>query len=100
MSETLEEVLSREAELKRRLAREKAGHRTEAEKQRLRELHFMRCPKCGNDLEEVVLREVRIDKCFHCNGLWLDAGELDQLVERSHDDLRAVAEVFRPKKPG
>ena len=99
MSDERELLIAREAGLKRKLFREKIEHMTEAEKQRLREVHFMRCPKCGFELEEIQLRGVKIDKCFGCNGLWLDAGELEELTTRQHEDLQAVADVFRTQLP-
>jgi len=43
--------------------------------------HWMKCPKCGIDLEEVKYQEVMIDRCNKCQGIWLDAGELDLLVK-------------------
>lgn len=46
----------------------------------LRQLHYMHCPKCGVDLEEIVFRGVRIDKCFGCGGVFLDDGELEELA--------------------
>jgi Zn-finger nucleic acid-binding protein len=39
----------------------------------------MRCPKCGSELQEVAFGDVRVDKCFRCEGLWLDKGELEKL---------------------
>jgi hypothetical protein len=41
----------------------------------------MKCPKCGSDLEEINYENVMIDKCKDCNGIWLDAGEIDLLTE-------------------
>jgi hypothetical protein len=96
----LEARIAEEAALKRRLAHDKAMQMSDAEKHRLRELHFMRCPKCGLELEEIVLRGVHLDKCFGCNGLWLDAGELEELTGRAHEDLQAVADVFRSNTSG
>ena len=40
----------------------------------------MRCPKCGSELAEVQFRAVKVDKCFSCNGVFLDDGELEQLT--------------------
>src|SRR5262249_32654029 len=88
MSDDREIQIARDAALKRKLFSEKVSAMSVAEKQRLRELHFMRCPKCGLELEEIVLRGVRIDKCFGCGGLWLDAGELEELTQREHADLQ------------
>ena len=50
------------------------------ERDRLRALHWMRCPKCGAELSEVQFRSVRVDKCFTCGGVYLDDGELEQLT--------------------
>lgn len=52
----------------------------EQERERLRQLHFMHCPKCGAELSEVVFRGVKVDKCFGCGGVYLDDGELEQLA--------------------
>ena len=44
----------------------------------------VRCPKCGGALEEISYEEVQIDRCTKCNGVWLDAGELERLTK--HED--------------
>lgn len=49
-----------------------------------RRTHYMKCPKCGADLSETPLGEVRVDVCGECRGIWLDAGELD-LVRKVQD---------------
>jgi len=51
------------------------------ERQKLRDLHHMHCPKCGMDLATIRLRGVEVDACGACGGLWLDAGELEKLQE-------------------
>jgi uncharacterized protein with PIN domain len=49
----------------------------EDEKKRLKELHFMRCPKCGMQLVEIDYKTLKIDRCTACDGVWMDAGELE-----------------------
>lgn len=49
----------------------------EEEKKRLQELHFMSCPKCGMKLVEIDYKGIKIDRCSGCEGVWLDAGELE-----------------------
>jgi uncharacterized protein len=44
-----------------------------------RKAHFMKCPKCGADLQEQSVEHSKIDVCPECHGMWLDAGELDLL---------------------
>ena len=41
---------------------------------------FMRCPKCGAALQEIVFQTVQIDQCTSCHGVWFDAGELDRVT--------------------
>jgi hypothetical protein len=50
------------------------------ERDELRALHWMRCPKCGTELVEIKFRGVKVDKCFGCGGVYLDDGELEQLA--------------------
>lgn len=40
----------------------------------------MRCPKCGDLLQETLLHQVKIDACSGCGGIWLDQGEWEMLV--------------------
>jgi Zn-finger nucleic acid-binding protein len=44
----------------------------------------MICPACKNAMITLELVEVEIDHCVHCGGIWLDAGELELLVEDRH----------------
>jgi len=40
------------------------------------------CPRCGTELLRVtsaIKRQVTVDKCGDCGGVWLDGGELDAL---------------------
>lgn len=46
-----------------------------------RRKHFMKCPKCGADLQEQTLKQVKVDVCPECKGLWLDAGELELVAK-------------------
>lgn len=68
---------AREARLKRHAERE--AHEKAEERQRKKALHFMKCPKCGHDLEAETLDGIEIDRCTFCEGYFLDAGEIEQL---------------------
>jgi len=41
----------------------------------------MRCPKCGMQLVEIDYRTIKIDRCTACDGVWLDAGELEGIFK-------------------
>jgi Transcription factor zinc-finger len=71
-----------------RRERERAEREAASELKRLRELHDMKCPKCGHDLEEEDLGGVKVDRCTHCEGVFFDAGELDQLFEKKAEERR------------
>jgi Zn-finger nucleic acid-binding protein len=50
----------------------------------------MDCPSCGNAMITLELADVEIDHCVACGGIWLDAGELQLLM----DDSRKAAELL------
>jgi hypothetical protein len=88
-----EEYFARQ-ELERR--REMERERQIKERESERTLHFMRCPKCGTKLTEVTVGDVCIDKCFSCEGLWLDRGELDTLRRDESSFLTRFLGIVRP----
>lgn len=76
-----------------RVAREKreaerARQETEEHRKRLKDLHFMKCPKCGHDMIEEVLEALTIDRCTFCEGVYFDAGELDELMGKREQDRK------------
>ena len=42
----------------------------------------LECPKCDGKLVETNYETIKIDVCNECTGVWLDAGELAQIVEK------------------
>ncbi len=85
-TESEDEYFARlEFEKLKKAEQEKQQRLAGAEKKRLRDLHFMKCPKCGMELIEIDYKQLKIDKCSSCDGVWLDAGELDavQKIEKS-----------------
>ena len=57
-----------------------------------RKSHFMKCPKCGADLNTEDFHGVQIDRCPECHGIWLDPGEIDAVV--AHEDKGLIGRVF------
>ncbi len=68
-----------EIEKARRMREEDSRRLSEEQRRKAKEVHFMKCPKCGLDLQEITYHQVTLDKCFACGGLWMDAGEMDQI---------------------
>jgi hypothetical protein len=69
-----------------RLQRQKEREQQElaSERERNKKLHWMKCPKCGHDLLEVEHQGVKVDRCGFCEGVFFDAGELEQLLLNAH----------------
>jgi uncharacterized protein len=84
-----------EQEMKKRIAEQKKKRTSEEEREKLRELHFMKCPKCGMDLMEIDFRGMKMDECSACRGIWLDAGEFDVMVNMDKPVLERLFNVFR-----
>ena len=75
---------------------EKRARRIETEeKETLRELHFMRCPKCGMQFVEIEYRTVKIDRCTACDGVWLDAGELEEISRFDASHMAKFFSIFK-----
>ena len=72
-----EQELKKRKALREKLNRERAAKKAEQEKAS----YWMVCPKCGGKLEELSYEDVMIDKCSKCQGIYLDAGELELLLE-------------------
>lgn len=80
-SEKEEEYFLRmEAERIRRLREEHERKTAEAERQRLKDLHYMHCPKCGMEMTTSKMMEVEVEVCPDCSGIFLDSGELEKIV--------------------
>lgn len=45
-------------------------------------VRVMECPRCDGKLVETDFRDITIDICDKCTGVWLDAGELAQVAAR------------------
>ncbi len=40
------------------------------------------CPKCEGNLKETDFGDIKIDVCDKCSGVWLDPGEMAQIMEK------------------
>lgn len=95
-SEREEEYIARmEYERLKKLEQEKHKRLAEEEKKRLKELHYMRCPKCGMELIEIDYKGIKVDKCSECEGIWLDAGELEAISKLEKTGLDKLFSVFK-----
>jgi ribosomal protein L37AE/L43A len=86
-----------------RLAVKASQEMAAKEKEDLKKLHHMHCPKCGMDLHTLRRGQVEVDTCFNCQGVWLDKGKLETLMtdhERNGSRLmEAVLNIFQRWTP-
>jgi hypothetical protein len=76
--------LAREKREKERAQKEKAE-----ERERLKQLHHMKCPKCGHDMKTEDRDGIEVDRCTFCEGIFFDAGELEELfLKKSASERR------------
>jgi Zn-finger nucleic acid-binding protein len=83
-----------EFERRKKALEEQESRSTEEERQRILAVARGRCPKCGAELVPVHYRGIELDKCSRCQGVWLDFGELDQVVAEDKGFLGGVRRIF------
>ena len=95
-SEREEEYVARmEYDRLKKIKEEKHKKLKAEEKNELKELHFMRCPKCGMEMIEIDYKSIKVDKCSECEGIWLDAGELEAVAKLEKTGLDKLFGVFK-----
>lgn len=95
-SEKEEEYFARiEFERKKIIEEEKHRKLAEEERKKVKELHYMRCPKCGMELIEIDFKNIKADKCSECEGIWLDAGEIAAVAEFKQTGLENLFGVLK-----
>ena len=94
LQEEEEYIARKEFERKKKVEEEKQKNLAKTEKNRLRDVHFMHCPKCGMQLVEIDYKGVKIDECSECSGVWLDAGELETIAKMEKSVLDKFFSVF------
>ncbi len=95
-SEREDEYFARlEFERLKKIEQEKRAKLAQEEKKRLKELHYMKCPKCGMELIEIDFKGIKVDKCSECEGLWFDAGEFETVTKLEKSGLEKLFSVFK-----
>lgn len=84
-----------EYERKKKIEEEKHKSLAAGERKKLQEIHYMRCPKCGMELIEIGYKGIKVDRCSECEGIWLDAGELETVSKLEKSGLDKLFSVFK-----
>ena len=68
--------------------------RRQAEREREREAHWMRCPKCGGQMVAQQFENVMVDKCTQCHCVNLNADEIEMLIQYERDHASLWDRIF------
>jgi len=73
----------RDERVKAQMAEEDSKKREE-----LKNLHYMSCPKCGHQMEEMPMEGLKVDRCTFCEGIYFDRGELEDLMQKKTEEKK------------
>ena len=57
---------------------------------------ILRCPACAADMDRVPFRDIAVDRCSKCRGLWFDALERDHLDQLTGSEGIDVGDAAPP----
>jgi Zn-finger nucleic acid-binding protein len=87
-----------EFEKKKKIEEKEHKRLAEEEKKKLKQLHYIQCPKCGIEMIEIDYEGIKIDKCSECGGVWLDAGELEAVAKLEKTGLDKFFSIVKKVK--
>lgn len=95
-----QEISSEKVQALRAIAQAHKEKMKAAARAELKALHWLHCPKCGMDMESVIVVGIEVERCFACGGTFLDAGDLERLANESRrpardDDPNAITQIYR-----
>ncbi len=89
----------KDLELLKRKRDELSRARGERAAEAARTAHWMKCPKCGADMEEIEMSSVKVDRCPGCEGLYFDKGEVELLMASKAGFMSNIRKLFGQGKP-
>lgn len=90
-----EYILRQEWERKKVAEQEKQNQLAKEEKERRKNLHHMKCCKCGMEMVSLEFKGITVDRCTGCEGIYLDKGELEAILDKEQSVIDRVFGVFR-----
>lgn len=80
---------------KHKLASEQKRAMKKAHDEELQALHFMKCSRCGHDLETKRMSYIDIDQCTSCGSLVLAPQDVDRFIAEEKSILKALIDFFK-----
>jgi Zn-finger nucleic acid-binding protein len=60
---------------------------------KLQKEFLLNCPLCEEPMVVLELHQIEVDHCLSCKGIWLDAGELELLLQGAGNSARLLATI-------
>lgn len=83
------DLLEDAARKRERRMREAAAKQGQAALDKLRAEHWLKCPKCGHDMQVATFEDIEVENCTFCKGVFFDRDEIETLL------LRKTPQRFR-----
>lgn len=81
---------------KHRLIEQEKRKSLKAQDEQLKALHFMKCPKCGHDLNTKRMSYIDVDQCSSCGVLVLAPEDIDKFIAEEKSILKTFIDFFKP----
>ena len=87
-------MLEQAAQARKKRMQEAAAKREREELDQLREAHWMKCPKCGHDMETTSVEDIEVENCTFCHGVYFDRAEIESLLMRKTSERFSIYRKF------
>ncbi len=80
---------------KHKLEHEESKKNKKAHDEQLKALHYMKCPKCGHDMETKRMSYIDIDQCTSCGAIVLEHDNVDRFIAEEQSILKSLIDFFK-----
>ena len=88
--------LREDSDKKHKLSEERKRRQKKEHDEELKALHYMKCPKCGHDLENKRMTYIDVDQCTSCGVIVLDPEDIDRFIAEEKSILKKFIDFFNP----
>ena len=81
---------------KHRLSEKNRREQQKEQAEKLKALHYMKCPRCGNDLKTKRLTYIDVNQCPACGVLVLAPEDVDKFLAEEKSVLKTFIDFFKP----
>lgn len=87
--------LKENASTKHKFQHDQGKRNKKAHDEQLKALHYMKCPKCGHDLETKRMSYIDVDQCSSCGVIVLEPENIDRFITEESSILKSLIDFFK-----